>query len=618
MDRGRRPVLALLGASTSSTGSESVSAQGLERSGPASAKTWLLRGGLALSLALLLGHAWVYVWLADDAFISFRYAQNLAVGQGLVFNPGERVEGYTNFLWVVLLAATSLLGVAPELAAAPLSLLATVGLWALVAWWAASSVRPQDSILWILAPCLLLAATRSVAVWSTGGLETRFFELLILAGLVLLASRLTDPDPRRSLVLPALAFALATLTRPDGVLIAGACAVVSVTILLWRRLLGMQVVRGAAVYVGIVGAHLLFRRLYYGDWVPNTWHAKVGGQDWSDYGLMYVEAFALEYTALLWIPGLIAGGVAHIRAGTAVVPGLILATVVPHAAYYTAIGGDHFEYRPFDLYFPLVFVLIGDGLRSLGQTLAGGILSGGYLTLLLVGTTAIPLQSRLDFPDEYHTGFPGGCGHDRDEYVAAVTFPLRTVPGVESMVKRYQDDVWALSKRFVALRQEEHASFLGTVEWEGKLLGDAVNRGVLRRDTYVAIDSVGAIPYYSGLRVLDRNGLTDRAVARSAPRRQLMAHAKSARRGDARRRGVELWATGPVHLVFRRGDRKLRRRLRRCREKERACAVAELDDSHLLVAELLQGFGETQARYPNLQFVHVADRLGLRRLGVRW
>ena len=41
-------------------------------------------------------------FVQDDAFITYRYARNLARGEGLVFNPGERVEGYTNFLWTVM------------------------------------------------------------------------------------------------------------------------------------------------------------------------------------------------------------------------------------------------------------------------------------------------------------------------------------------------------------------------------------------------------------------------------------------------------------------------------------------------------------------------------------
>ena len=55
-------------------------------------------GGL---LAWLSHVAW---FLCDDAFISFRYARNLLEGHGLVFNPGEYVEGYSNFLWTLELA----------------------------------------------------------------------------------------------------------------------------------------------------------------------------------------------------------------------------------------------------------------------------------------------------------------------------------------------------------------------------------------------------------------------------------------------------------------------------------------------------------------------------------
>lgn len=52
--------------------------------------------------------------MIDDAFISFRYADNLAAGKGLVLNPGQRVEGISNLLWTVSLGGTEFaLGVSP-------------------------------------------------------------------------------------------------------------------------------------------------------------------------------------------------------------------------------------------------------------------------------------------------------------------------------------------------------------------------------------------------------------------------------------------------------------------------------------------------------------------------
>ena len=84
-------------------------------------------------LAWLAAEAW---FLCDDAFISFRYVRNLIEGHGLVFNPGERVEGYTNFLWVLELAALwGALGLRPEHAAPWLSVACTAATIGVVLWW---------------------------------------------------------------------------------------------------------------------------------------------------------------------------------------------------------------------------------------------------------------------------------------------------------------------------------------------------------------------------------------------------------------------------------------------------------------------------------------------------
>ena len=61
---------------------------------------------LGFAWALLL-YAWVMnAWLGDDAFITFRTAQNLAEGFGPRWNPGERVQTYTHPLWMLLISLT--------------------------------------------------------------------------------------------------------------------------------------------------------------------------------------------------------------------------------------------------------------------------------------------------------------------------------------------------------------------------------------------------------------------------------------------------------------------------------------------------------------------------------
>ena len=74
-------------------------------------------------------------WLSDDAFISFRYAQNLHDGLGLVFNAGEYVEGYTNLLWTLAMAAVLHLGLDMELMAHVLGIACWLGLSTLLAIW---------------------------------------------------------------------------------------------------------------------------------------------------------------------------------------------------------------------------------------------------------------------------------------------------------------------------------------------------------------------------------------------------------------------------------------------------------------------------------------------------
>ena len=71
---------------------------------------WAPVATLAALCVFALIWAWQLRWLSDDAFISFRYARNWVDGHGLVFNHGERVEGYTNFLWVAMLAIPNLIG----------------------------------------------------------------------------------------------------------------------------------------------------------------------------------------------------------------------------------------------------------------------------------------------------------------------------------------------------------------------------------------------------------------------------------------------------------------------------------------------------------------------------
>jgi len=209
--------------------------------------------GVALAaycaLALPLRH-----WMVDDAAISMAYAANWVSGHGLVSQPGmEPVEGYSNFLWVVVLAALDRLGMASVLgikavsaccvAAALVSLNTTCA--------ALMSHAARAAVLVLTATC------SSIVVWTTSGLENPL--TLLLASEILRAL-----FGKKGAYLGALIAALG-MTRPEGVLL----GVLALVFLRGRPLLAFL-----GVAFAIYAAFLVFRWATFGDLVPNTFYAK--------------------------------------------------------------------------------------------------------------------------------------------------------------------------------------------------------------------------------------------------------------------------------------------------------------------------------------------------------
>ena len=188
--------------------------------------SWFIatRRGRVVHLCPCLGwRSWpgspVAWFLTDDAFISFRYVRNLLEGHGLVFNPGEYVEGYTNFLWILELAALwGFFGLRPEHTANWLSVAYTGGtLTARGGGWPGPDDR--GFLAWLALGLLCSSAT--FAVWTAGGgLETRQFTCFIVVAVVCLA---VHRNRRWGLLAASLSLAGAALTRPEGLLLAACC-----------------------------------------------------------------------------------------------------------------------------------------------------------------------------------------------------------------------------------------------------------------------------------------------------------------------------------------------------------------------------------------------------------
>ncbi|MFQ5767325.1 MAG: glycosyltransferase family 39 protein [Acidobacteriota bacterium] len=228
-------------------------------------------------MVALVGHGAFYPdCLSDDAFISFRYARNLVSGHGLVFNPGETpVEGYTNFLWTLLMAGGMALKIDPERFARWLG----CGLGAgaqVAAYLLARRVLPHRPLLAALPP-FLLAASSFFVVESIQGLETTLLACLLAWG-VWAWSMENDIAPGGGGRLPwsGLLFGLAALTRPEGILIFLVLGGLSLAAA-GRRALNRQALHRWILFALPVALHLGFRRWFYGEWVPNTFFAKTGG-----------------------------------------------------------------------------------------------------------------------------------------------------------------------------------------------------------------------------------------------------------------------------------------------------------------------------------------------------
>ena len=221
---------------------------------------------LPLAMACAVGGAARRAWVCDDAFISFRYADNLVRGMGLVFNAGERVEGYSNLLWTLWVAVGLRLGFEPE---------AWTIVWGIIAyagciWLLARRARRrwqlggQASVALPLAALLACVHSDWIA-FATGGLETSLFTSLVLLGFVLVVE--AESRPVR-LAAAGVVFGLAALTRPDGALIA-------FTALGFVACSSPKRMRDAIAFgipiVAIITPQVAWRWSYYHDLLPNTY-----------------------------------------------------------------------------------------------------------------------------------------------------------------------------------------------------------------------------------------------------------------------------------------------------------------------------------------------------------
>jgi arabinofuranosyltransferase len=299
-----------------------------------------------LAGALFLG--WRELWfLTDDAFITFRHIDQHVRGFGWVWNrpPFQPVQGYSNFLWMILLEAVwRLTGMDPPHSANALSLVFSAGTLALGFGWVWSLRLPEgwERHRFTLAALVVAGAIahRTFLTWTSSGLESALFGFCVMAWLWA-TWRCGENASARSLACATLAASAAALTRPDGAIFALASGLLVLDAIRRR---GLRAALSAWALLA-VPALFLWQRGTYGDWVPNSVIAK-SSAPWWESGWRYAGSFVIEHGMFVWI-GACAWAwsrgpsrrwsVAGCSMGLGIALHLGLATLW--------IGGDHFEYR---------------------------------------------------------------------------------------------------------------------------------------------------------------------------------------------------------------------------------------------------------------------------------
>lgn len=390
-------------------------------------RAWPLRSKIhALALPLIVAaavahNAVLWTWYIEDAAISFAFAEHLALGEGLVaYDGGERVEGYSNPTWVLLLAVFELLG-APSEASARYIQVVLAGLTIPVVYLLGREAAPREDTDVPLFAAALLAGSAQFAIWGSSGLENGLFNLLLAIALWRTAVEVRAGGWPWS----AFWFFLVAISRPEAILYAavgGFCALIFQ--LHARRGLG-PTLKWLITFFLPFGVWHAWRYTYFAWPWPNTYYAKLGDHRdpkpfaWDRAGWKYVREWGRDTKMGYFLPVLflgltggrdwraIVGITAATAAGVAILLGsdqrLLLPVVLAftYAIFYASVRSQSGKPHPVIPWSGLALVGAFVGVAELLRAQGGEskIAAPTWITLsppylLLAALVLLPLTSR--------------------------------------------------------------------------------------------------------------------------------------------------------------------------------------------------------------------------------
>lgn len=455
---------------------------------------------------------WSLWFLCDDAFINYRFCANAHDGHGFVWNaaPFAPVEGYTSPAWVFgLYLVWVATGIEPPDASTPITFVCGLLVLWLVGRRILELLVSEASRRWqpvvAAAAMLAIASNHTFATWLSSGMETSMF---VLFG-VLWTLRATRAGGTNGagLLLLATWSVLAYLVRPDAMLLVfGTFLIGAHAVLRKQRSLASCI--GWLLPLLVPVAHFLWRRSYYGEWMPNTWHAKVTAA-WPESGLRYVFCYVVEHGVWLWLPLLAVWLIrnAFRRGAVAALGGerwpalVAIGAWVGFTGYYSlVVGGDHFAYRIFLQFTPLMYLsacVMAASLRIPAKlTVVGLVLLG------VVGN--VPgwwLESQL-------------VGREMEGFARTATRAPGWLRPVLVPYDRHQ--AW-LHLHSVGFRRATHAKLIGNALHElperrpGLIAGSTPGQRLVYR-----ADAIGVVGWaLCDVAILDGHGLCDWVIART-------------------------------------------------------------------------------------------------------
>jgi hypothetical protein len=474
------------------------------------------------------------LYFVDDPFISMRYAANLFTRGELSFNPGDRVEGYSNFLHVLVHALDfRIRGHVPDAAsaidgAAAVVLVATLVTAALLGSLARERHdRREETAAWYYAWVLTMASW-PFAFWGTAGMETPLEGLLYVA-VLWATTRLARGRDRRMVPVLGLLLTAIVLLRFEGVIVAVAIAG-ALALHLTRREQARSAVLLLTGVTTPAAAYHLWRLAYFGAVMPNTFVAKATGG--SLLGRLQAGA---SYCGG-WV-SLLGGGVGLALAAAAV------AKRRPDREALARWAEDPVA---------LVAVVIV-GVKIALVVWGGGDWMPGWRMLVPISPVALFLGMRVVF------GLFGDGYYPQGAVAAAFTLAL------------------VVCGRGTGVSFAQHTNLPNDVGHHKKLPRDYVMVGELIEKAFaggsdeVAIGEAGLVPFEAiDVRFMDLFGLVDRDMARQpgfmhnrahvahvldrAPSAVLFAHLEVLPPYGPYQYGPELLSAGTFHAAYRRVD----------------------------------------------------------------